>query len=656
MAIVEMKKFHLLALKSDKEELLRRLQIFRNVQFNDIASEEHRTETYAALAPVKAVEAYNEADTALTRCEYCLNQLGKYYPEKGGFKALKEGLPNLTFSELEEQAKKVDFQGIYEQIKHNGDALDGARYDLHKAREEINELSVFRKLDIVPRETDGLRKAASYIGSVPIKSRREFEAALNTLERVYFELIGLKKDDAMYVIFFYRPDEAAVDEILKEKGFSKINLKLNQRVEDRLKELKEEIRLLRQRREQTIKELGEMTKYRTALKLYYEYMSNLRVRIDTNRLLLGSDSTCCIEGYFPAYQETEFLQIINEVTGGANNTTVEDVDRDSRDVPIMLKNNKLFGIFEPVTATYAMPRYNELDPTPWLAPFYALFFGMMSADAGYGLLMLVLCALGLKMFNLKPGMKKNVKFFLIVSIFTLFWGVIYNSYFGFKLEFMPQVLDMGTQAMPILLLSVAMGAIHLFTGLALKGYMLIRDGHALDAVFDVLSWYLALIGAILFIGGGPMGLSASVSNVAKWVMIAGMALIVIGGMRSTPGGIGGKIGAGMYNLYGISGYVGDFVSYSRLMALGLSGAYIALSVNTIAGMMFGNVFGIIVGIIIMILFHAFNIFLSYLGAYVHGMRLIYVEFFGKFYEGGGKPFRYFRSKSKYINLDRQLEE
>lgn len=654
MAIVEMKRFHLLALRSDKEELLRRLQIFRNVQFSDVTDSEE--EIFQSLKPINYSGEYNVVDTAITRCNYCIKQLAKYYPEKGGLKALKEGLPNLTFAELEKEAKEIDFDAIYEQIKRNGDELDGVRYDLHKAREEINDLTVFRKLDVIPKEMEGLKRAGYHIGSVPIKSRNEFEKALGESERVYFELIGLKKDEAMYLIFYYLPDAAAVDEIMKSKGFSKVQLKLSHEVKERLDELRAEIATLQERREEVIKELGTMVGYRRKVELYYEYMSNLKVRLEANNRILGSASTCYIQGYYPAFQQKEFEEIVQDVTKGAAELQVEDVDRDSQDVPIMLKNKGLFKCFEPVTGTYAMPRYNEMDPTPWLAPFYALFFGMMSADVGYGMLVLILCLVALKGFNLKPGLKTSIKFFAIGSVFTVIWGFIYNSYFGFTLPFMPQLLNMGTQAMDILVLAIVIGAIHLFTGLGLKAYLLIRDGHFVDAIFDVFSWYLALIGAVLFLAGGAMGLPETVSNISMWVMFVGFVLIVIAAMRTTPGSIGAKLGAGLYNLYGISGYVGDFVSYSRLMALGLSGAYIALSVNTIAEMMFGSPFTIIFGIIIMVAFHAFNIFLSYLGAYVHGMRLIYVEFFGKFYEGGGKPFEYFRSKSKYINLDRHYEE
>lgn len=648
-----MKEFHLLALKSEKDELFRRLQIFRNVQFTDMKEDESLS---GRLGNLNITKEFNDVDTATTRCKYCLGQLSRYYPSKGGLKALKEGLPNYTFREMEDKVKDIDFDMIYERIKRNGDSLDGIRFDLNKAYEEIEDLTVFRKLDIIPYDLNKLKKASCYIGSVPIKSKNELEQALGEVDNLHYELIGLRKDEAMYIIFFHSSVGELVEDIIKAKGFSKQNLDLREKVSKRIDLLYQDIENLKKRKKDKKKELGDYVKYRQDIELYFEYVSNYKVRIEANELCLASEATCYIQGYFPSYQENEFVGMIQEVTSGANSLEILDAKVDSAEVPIMLKNNKLFSIFEPVTATYAMPRYNEIDPTPFLAPFYAFFFGMMAADVGYGLLVLLACLLALGTCNLKPSMKKSIKFFAIVSIFTGFWGFIYNSYFGFKLDFMPQFLDMGSQAMDILLISIVFGGIHLFTGLGIKAYMYLRDGRPTDAIFDVLSWYLAIMGGVIFLAGGALELSPTAINIAKWVMIAGMVLIVVGAAKNTPGNVGAKFGAGLYDLYGISGYVGDFVSYSRLMALGLSGAYIALSVNTIAKMMFGSPVGIVFGVVVLIAFHAFNVFLSYLGAYVHGMRLIYVEFFGKFYEGGGKRFRVFRSESKYINLDRKFED
>lgn len=335
----------------------------------------------------------------------------------------------------------------------------------------------------------------------------------------------------------------------------------------------------------------------------------------------------------------------------------EEVDKNDSEVPIILKNNRIVRAFESITSTYALPKYNEVDPTPLYAPIYALFFGMMSADVGYGMVLVILTSLGLKICNFTPNMKKNVKFFQLIGISTTIWGFLYGSYFGASIPGMWRLFDLSKDFMTILIISIIMGGIHLAYGLLIKAYMQVRDGQYVDMFFDVIAWFLTLGGIISFLLSLAGIISLEVGNIAKYVMIVGIILLVIGGARASEGNIAKRLVAGIYNVYGISNYIGDFVSYSRLMALGMSGGYIAFSVNMIAGMVWGKTFiGYIAAIIILVLFHAFNLFLSCLGAYVHALRLIYVEFFGKFYEGGGKAFKFFRNKTKYINLDRQYED
>ena len=226
------------------------------------------------------------------------------------------------------------------------------------------------------------------------------------------------------------------------------------------------------------------------------------------------------------------------------------------------------------------------------------------------------------------------------------WGAFYGSFFGDLIP-LPAVFDTQKDFIPMLIMSIAFGAVHLFFGLGLSGYMALKQGDWQSAVYDVLFWYMAVIGACVFGIGTMMGLSPMIVSVTKWIMIVGMVGIVLTGGREAQS-IGGKLAMGVYSLYNITGYVGDFVSYSRLMALGLAGGFIGLAVNLIVRMLAGaGIIGLIPGIVVFVVFHLFNIFLSMLSAYVHTSRLTYVEFFGKFYEGGGIPFRPFVKEPKY---------
>ena len=295
---------------------------------------------------------------------------------------------------------------------------------------------------------------------------------------------------------------------------------------------------------------------------------------------------------------------------------------------------------------YGVPKYDKLDPTPVMAPFYIMFFGMMVADAGYGLLMLIGTLIALKKFNLSDSMRSSMKFFNYISYSVIFLGILYGSYFSLNYNGW-RLLDPSKDFITILIISIAMGAIHMFLALAIKAYSLIKEKDYKGALFDVGFWYMALIGAIVMGLSKVMNLGDTYSNIAKWVMIVGMIGIVLFSARDTKSKPG-RIAGGLYNLYGMSGWIGDFVSYSRLMALGLSGGFIGMAINMIAGMM-GAWYLKPFAAIIFIFGHIFNLFIGALGAYVHTARLSFVEFFGKFFDGGGKKFKKFRSDEKYIN-------
>lgn len=296
-----------------------------------------------------------------------------------------------------------------------------------------------------------------------------------------------------------------------------------------------------------------------------------------------------------------------------------------------------------------MPQYGEIDPTPLFAPFYFIFSGIMIGDAGYGLLVFIMTRLALKFLKLNEATKRMVSFISYISVSTMIWGLIFGSFFGDAVK-LPALINPSEDYYLMIGMSLLLGGIHLFFALGIKAYMNIRDKKFLDAIYDVGFWYMAVIGAIVFIIAMALKLSPTVTNIGKWSLILGLIGIVLTGGR-TEDSVGAKLGWGLYSAYGITSYIGDFVSYLRLMALALAGAFIAIAVNMIVRMLFsGGIIGIIAGSIIFVIFQLFNAFLSYLSAYVHTARLTYVEMFNKFYEGGGRPFKEMIAKSEYFNI------
>lgn len=655
MAIVKMKQFHLLALESQKDELLRRLQIFRNVEFKqsfeadeEVGEKLHRENTD------KTVSMYVEE---INKCSRAIETVQKYVPSETGLKAFIKGLPNYTFDEMEKRAKTFDFDTHYSELKEISDKLEGFENDIRRNKEEVEELTAFSGLDVAVDVLGKLKATKAELGSVPLKSKEEFEKELSNFDLAYFEQVGTDKDNLIYLVAYHNSEIEEVEEVLRLNGFTKASFVANGLPKTRIENLEAQNKELLVQKEASIKNIQGFAQYLEDFQVKFEYLNNVKLRYEEEKGFLKTDKVCLISGYCPLSDEKSLQTIASDVTNDKYYIETEDVDRESLETPIMLKNSRLVKAFESVTSTYAMPKYNEIDPTPLYAPIYALFFGMMAADVGYGLVLVLLTTLGLKLANLGPAMKQNFKFFQLIGISAAIWGFLYGSYFGASIPGMWRLFDLGKDFMTILVISIAMGGVHLFYGLAIKGYMLLRDGDPVSMIFDVIGWYVTLIGIIVFILGAQGVLAANLASIGKYTMIIGIVMLIIGGARQSDGGVAVKIVSGLYNVYGISNYIGDFVSYSRLMALGMAGGYIAYAVNMIAGMVIGSgVLGLIAGIFILVFFHAFNLFLTCLGAYVHAIRLIYVEFFSKFYEGGGKAFKVFRNTTKYINLDRHFEE
>ena len=656
MAIVKMSKFDLVVFAEQRAKVLKKLQKFKEVNFVDI--ELHDENGELSKDAVEGVTKYvnNEElthiDERLYQLSNAISLIKKYDERKTRLRDVIHGNENYTFDELARKALTYDWKKVSSELNKIGTQYSQIKSEISKKYMRYDEIDLWERLDVNPKELKNLKKVNTFLGTVPIKLKGSFIDGISELNKTYYEELKIVKDEVYYLVIssIDESEKQKLAEVFRNSSFTVENLDIDAVPQDYKNELQKEISELKKEKRRLKAQIKTYSEDLTDLQAVYEYMQNKKLRIVESEKLAQTENTILIKGWIPTEKVSEFEKVVKDEAGDNYYLTFTDADRDDATVPIKLKNGKVASTFENLTGMYAYPRYNEIDPTPLFTPFYILFFGMMGADVGYGLVLLLATMFVLKVVNLSSQMRKSIKFFSYLSFSVIFWGLLYGSYFGATIPGMWRLVDPASQYNDLLIGSIVFGVVHIFVGLAIKAYMLIRDGKSLEAVYDVLFWYMALIGGMLFLIFKLMNLSAVVANVSMWVMIAGMAGIVLTGGREAKG-VGAKLGGGLYSLYGISSYVGDFVSYSRLMALGLSGGFIASAINMIAGMIGGNWFGMIFIPVILIVGHLFNMFLSFLGAYVHTSRLMYVEYFGKFYEGGGKPFKDFRTENKYINLD-----
>lgn len=649
MAIVKMNKFTLLSFESQKDNLLKKLQGFREVEFINLQNDEYiqGKEALEGLLKDEVDSEFAKCEEDLSKARFALEFLRAYVPQKSGLKAMREGKRTLTLTELEEVVNKSNWIDVYSMLKEKEVHLANLENEKTKLEGVIDSLKPLEGLDVSFEDLKSM-KTPYFLGSV---SKQYEEELKSSLEDYYLEIISKTNDDIFFLCLAYKDNEEDVEEILRGLGFSSFKTEQNEtpirvihQSMDRIEKIESEKFFIKEELE-TLEEEVE------TLELAFEYFSNVYSRKTVKNNFLRTEKVSLIQGWIATSDNNDFEKVIKDTLGEDYYLAFEDVkEEEIEEVPIRLQNNDLNKSFESITEMYSLPRYDEIDPTPLLAPFFLLFFGMMVADVGYGVLLLVGSIIALKAFKLDDGQKQFAKFFFYLSFPTIVFGLIYGAVFGDLIK-LPALIDTNKDVTTILIMSVVFGVIQIFFGLGIKAYVLIRNGRPFDAFCDVGSWVITLVSIGVF-GYGAFAGNPLVKTIGMWCMIIGMVLIVLTQGRHMES-VGGKLGEGLYALYGITGYIGDLVSYTRLMALGLAGGSIAGAINLIISMFPGVAF-FIFGPLVFILGQIFNFGLSLLGAYVHTCRLEYVEYFSKFYEGGGKPFKPFKTLDKYIKIKKEI--
>lgn len=646
MAIVDMSKFYLLAFKEKRESLLKELQKFKYVHLVDSGNDFSKED----LSAVSRSEELIDIDDYLNKSKYVIERLEKIEDKKPALESLKEGKKHFTYEEIKNRARKFNFSQIYKEISSIIDEIEKKEAENQEILNKVSELLPYKAIDLPLEDLKLTKFSKIYLGTIPQRYKENFEELLKENDSVYFDVLHTDKNYAYYLIICHKSDDEDVIDAFRKMGFTLVNFKEKGTIN-------ENINSLRERKSQNLdsidtlnKELKNYLKYLDDFKIYYEYQSNEKLKVISSEKFLRTKNLDLIEGYVPSKFLKSFEEAIQLICGDDYYLYKKEADRNSHEVPIMLKNNKFVGPFEMLTEMYSMPRYNEIDPTPFFAPFYFIFAGIMIGDLGYGLLVFIGSLLALRFFNLDKATKRFMTFFNYLSISAMIFGLVFGSFFGGIIP-LPTLINPAEDIMEMLMLSLLLGGVHIFFALGIKAYMDIRDNKPKDAFYDVGLWYMALIGAIGYGLSKAVSMNPIVVKILFYAMIIAMVGIVLTGGRSEKTTLA-KFGWGVYALYGISSYIGDFVSYLRLMALVLSGSFIGLAVNMIAGMLFGSsIIGKLFAIVIFLVFQAFNCFLCYLSAYVHTARLTYVEMFNKFYEGGGVPFKKMVEDSKYFNID-----
>ena len=640
MAIVKMKKLRVIALASDRDALLRQLLRLGCVEISQPDSLLADPQWSALLR--RDTGGLTEVRTEMADVNTALEAVKRY----GG---LKDGL-FLQRHPISE--KEFLGSGTVDNARAAAGKINGLLRTLTRLQNEEGRMSAQRAglapwsgLD-VPLERQGTEHVLFRLGVVPGGAdvgmiRNELAAA-----DAAAELLEVSADKQQHYLFLlcHRADEEKAMEVLRPRGFSAVTFpEVSGTAAENLRRLDRELEANRKHQADTEAAITGCAGSRDALRLYADRLTAEAAQEENAGRLMTDGTIVFFEGWCPAERLDKVEKLLEEK--GCAWEAADPTEEEIPDVPVQLKNNWLTRPLNMVTEMYSLPRYDNVDPNPLMAPFFILFYGIMMADMGYGLLMFLAGLLISKKYRPKGTMGHMFGLMTLCGVSTFIMGALTGGFFG---DFLTQIVKLttgGDFALPalftplndtlmILVGAMALGLVQIVTGMAISFIRKIRAGRYLDALFEEATWW------VVFAGIGCMAL-----GVTNLVLYAGIALIFAGPLITGKGF--GKIMGIFGSLYNhVTGYFGDILSYARLMALMLAGSVIAQVFNTL-GAIPGNV---VIFVIISMAGNALNFALNLLGCYVHDLRLQCLEYFGKFYEDGGKPFRPLAINTKYVDI------
>ncbi|WP_440895557.1 V-type ATP synthase subunit I [Amphibacillus sp. Q70] len=653
MAIAKMKKLTLISFHEQKDQLLQSIQALQKFEVVDLPSTDLGDYEGSPRQVDELETLIKNYQTRIEQVQATLSFLQPHLPKTALLKKLREKPKELSLHDLAKEMTKFSAEDLVENLLSKESELKTIAERQKDLKEEEAFLSSWKRLNFSQADVQSLKKITGSVGTVPQHVQNEYMNQLNNHELIFVEEVYQNRDEHGVIVFYDIEHEDVVKPLLNEWHFDDLTANFTEKPSELLKKIEKEQKELQKQVTEINAQLKKMQDEEWQLMLAEEYYQAKLDRERSKLFLVDEKHLFIMEGWLEESRLSSFKTALKATLEEQEySLLVEDIkEEDYERVPVVLTNNDYIAPFENVTEMYSLPKYNEIDPTPFLAPFYAFFFGMMGADLGYGLILWIATFGALKFLNFNPSMKKSLKFFHLLSYPTMLWGLIYGSFFGTELPFV--LLSTTDDVITILILSVIFGVVQIFLGLGIKSHLMLKYNDKYGSVSDGFGWIAIFTGLIVLLLGNMIFESDILTQAGIIIAVSGaLAIILASVLASENKGLG--VGLGLYNLYNITGYIGDIVSYTRLMAIGVSGGSIALAFNMIIGFI-PPVGRFTIGILLFVALHAVNIGLTMLSAYVHGARLIFVEFFGKFYEGGGKALKPLKASEKYIQLKNQNE-
>ena len=634
-----MKHLRLLGMESEREALLKTMQDLECVEISHIDGSEEALKTGLAKPDDRALLNAQEESRAYRAA---LAALDRFAPEKKGLFRKRQGVSRASFFDEEnERQARAAAEAINADMRRLGE-IESERTKNEALRASLAPwLAVDAPLD----STDGvLSLLFGTVGAtVTDDALRALSDSLSGL--LTWQQASSDKTLRYLLIACHKSVKEQALSALRELGFSTVSFRgLCGTAEENDKKLEAALAALESERREIERRVEGFGGNRETLLEASDRAAILLRREEAKSRLVATDKVFLLEGWLPADRCTALEKALEPFTCAVE--TREPAEDEYPQVPVQLRNNKLTRPLNMVTEMYSLPAYGTLDPNPLMAPFFILFYGIMMADMGYGLLMMIASVIIGKKYRPKGTSGELFSLLGLCGLSTFIVGAMTGGFFGDFLTQLVAIVSPGTVfALPklfdplddltmILIGSMALGVVQIITGMAISLIEKCRRKKFLDAFFEEITWWIVFLGIAL-----------AVLKKGTTVLYLGCALVLLGPIVQGKGW--GKLTGIFGSIYNhVTGYFGDILSYTRLMALMLAGSVIAQVFNMLAAMP-GNV---VAFLIISMLGNAMNFGLNLLGCYVHDLRLQCLEFFNKFYVDGGKPFRPMTLDTEYVDL------
>ena len=642
MAIVKMKKLRVIAMADRRDELMKGLLRLGCVEISE-PDDKLADPAWSALVQRSGsclVTTKNEIGGVNT----ALEAIRKYGKVKDGLFVKRQEISEDAFYDAKEQAHEIS-----EKIGALLQTLSRLQSEENRLQAQRAALTPWKSLDF-PLERSGTEHVLFRLGVCPAATEtRAVQAELADLSAELIE-VSADKQQKYYLLICHKADEEAVQERLRPYGYSVTSFSgLSGTAAENLQQLENRLEENRNQQEETVASIAAEQDGRDILRVYADQLASEAEQESSAERLLTNGTIVFFEGWARADRMGKIEALMDRV--GCAWETAEP--EEGEEPPVLLDNPNWMRPINMVTEMYSLPAYRGIDPNPLIFFTYIFFFGFMFADVAYGLIIFIVSYLITKKYHPKGTMGYMFRLGQYLGISTAICGFFVGGFFGNVLDviytnFLPNavmpdwmrtfcdgiIVNPVNDPMTVLVIAVIIGCIQLIFGQCVHIYMGFRDGKAVDYLLDVVPWWVVFAGiGVLALGHGG------------WLLIVGVICLIATQGRHKKGIIG-KLFGGIASLYDITSWLSDILSYARLMALMLATSVIAQVMNTL-GALPGS---IIAFVIIFLIGHTFNVGVNLIGTYVHAARLHYLEFFSKFYEEGGVPFKPLAYKTKYVDI------